>query len=151
MSLTRTLTGMPESLVSLAETVLTCLESRWLLVVKGAKEYFFMSTLLALAKVTLWPGQANLYKQEVVNRVIFFAQTLFTRHANCAHLGEWGMGNFKTNQVPSVTASTTMGTPMAPDLSLWQPPGGFGVPQGELDPFLDAFDWADLTGITFEG
>jgi hypothetical protein len=90
---------MPESLVSLAETVLTCLESRWLLVVKGAKEYFFMSTLLALAKVTLWPGQANLYKQEVVNRVIFFAQTLFTRHANCAHLGEWGMGNFKTNQV----------------------------------------------------
>ncbi|KAL5359767.1 hypothetical protein BJX96DRAFT_174658 [Aspergillus floccosus] len=151
MSLTRTLVGMPESLVSLAETILTCLESRWLLVVKGAKEYFFMSTLLALAKVTLWPGQANLYKQEVVNRVICFAQALFTRHANCAHLGEWGMGNFKTNQVPSMNASTTMGPPMVPDLNLWQPPGGFGVPARELDPFLDAFDWADLTGITFEG
>ncbi|KAL4897771.1 hypothetical protein BDV59DRAFT_190611 [Aspergillus ambiguus] len=149
-SLTRTLMGMPESLVALAETILTCLETRWLLVVKGAKEYFFMSTLLALAKVTLWPGQANMYKQEVVNRVIFFAQTLFTRHANCSHLGEWGMGNFKTNQVPSVNPSTNMPPSMVPDLGMWQPAGGFGVPQGELDPFLDAFDWADLTGITFE-
>lgn len=98
-SITRTLSGMAESLISLAETILTCLETRWLLVVKGAKEYFFMSTLLALAKVTLWPGQANEYKQEVVNRVIFFAQTLFSRHATCAHLGDWGLGNFKINQV----------------------------------------------------
>jgi hypothetical protein len=26
---------------------------------------------------------------------------------------------------------------------------GFGiVPYGEIDPFLEVFDWADLTGIT---
>ena len=81
------------------EVVLTCLESRLLLVVKGAKEYFFMSTIVALVKVGLWPSQAQLYKQEVVERVILFSQTLFTRHANCTHLGDWGMGNFKTNQV----------------------------------------------------
>lgn len=58
-----------------------------------------MSTIVALVKVGLWPSQAQIYKQEVVERVILFAQTLFTRHANCAHLGEWGLGNFKTNQV----------------------------------------------------
>ncbi|PYH40276.1 putative C6 transcription factor [Aspergillus saccharolyticus JOP 1030-1] len=98
-SLTRTLPGLPEFLISLVETTLTCLESRLLLVVKGAKEYFFMSTILALVKASLWPSQSHIYKQEVVERVILFAQTLFTRHANCAHLGDWGMGSFKTNQV----------------------------------------------------
>jgi len=76
-----------------------CLEARWLLVVKGAKEYFFMSTILALVKTKLWPSQGNMYKQEVIDRVITFAQTLFTRHANCAHLGPLGMGCFQTNQV----------------------------------------------------
>ncbi|THC90873.1 hypothetical protein EYZ11_009671 [Aspergillus tanneri] len=108
---------MPESLISLVETILICLETRLLLVVKGAKEYFFMSTILALAKVTLWPEQANVYKQEVVERVIFFAQTLFSRHANCAHLGDYEFVMLQSE---------------------------------EGDPFLDAFDWTDLTGITFE-
>ncbi|KAF9892968.1 hypothetical protein FE257_000560 [Aspergillus nanangensis] len=150
--LTRTLVGLSESLVSLAEAILTCLETRFLLVVKGAKEYFFMSTLLALAKVTLWPEQASVYKQEVVNRVLCFAQTLFSRHANCTHLGNWGMGNFKMNPIAaSVDAGPGMATtPLVPDLTLLPTPG-FGMPPtGELDPFLDAFDWADLTGITFE-
>ncbi|KAL5337354.1 hypothetical protein BJX70DRAFT_249488 [Aspergillus crustosus] len=102
LSLIHTLPGLPESLISLVEVALASLESRLLLVVKGAKEYFFMSTILALVKTKLWPTQAAIYKQEVVERVILFAQTLFTRHANCAHLGELGMGNFKTNQVSSL-------------------------------------------------
>lgn len=75
------------------------MEIHLLSVIKGAKDYFFMSTILALVKAKLWPVQAAVYKQEVVQRVILFAQTLFTRHANCAHLGELGMGSFKTNQV----------------------------------------------------
>lgn len=75
------------------------MEIHLLSVIKGAKDYFFMSTILALAKAKIWPVQAAVYKQEVVQRVILFAQTLFTRHANCAHLGELGMGSFKTNQV----------------------------------------------------
>lgn len=58
-----------------------------------------MSTLLALVKAKLWPAQANVYKQEVVDRVIYFAQTLFSRHANCAHLGDRGLGCFGTDQV----------------------------------------------------
>lgn len=76
-----------------------CLEARLLLVVKGAKEYFFMSTILALVKAKLWPAQGNMYKQEVIDRVIMFAQTLLTRHANCAHLGPLGMGCFQANHV----------------------------------------------------
>ncbi|RAL12343.1 putative C6 transcription factor [Aspergillus homomorphus CBS 101889] len=145
--LTRTLPGLPESLISLVETTLTCLESRLLLVVKGAKEYFFMSTILALVKATLWPSQSHIYKQEVVERVILFAQTLFTRHANCAHLGDWGMGSFKTNQVPSLNAGPGLAPPFVPDVAVGQP-GTFGMVPA-VDPFLDSFDWADLTGITF--
>lgn len=136
---------MPESLISLVETILICLETRLLLVVKGAKEYFFMSTIVALVKATLWPGQANMYKQEVVERVIFFAQTLFTRHANCAHLGDWGMGSFKTNQVslvlflasakeakrpfkvPSLNANPGMGPSFVPDFNMFQPTAEFSM------------------------
>lgn len=103
-SLVHTLPGLPESLISLIEVALGCMENRLLLVVKGAKEYFFMSTILALVKTKIWPVQAAVYKQEVVERVILFAQTLFSRHANCAHLGELGMGNFKTNQVRTLSS-----------------------------------------------
>lgn len=99
VSLINTLPGMPESLISLVEVARACMEIHLLSVIKGAKDYFFMSTILALVKAKLWPVQAAVYKQEVVQRVILFAQTLFTRHANCAHLGELGMGSFKTNQV----------------------------------------------------
>ncbi|KAE8371229.1 hypothetical protein BDV26DRAFT_276517 [Aspergillus bertholletiae] len=153
-SLPQTLPGLPESLITLVEMTLTCLETQLLLVVKGAKEYFFMSTILALVKARLWPVQATAYKQEVVDRVIFFAQTLFTRHANCDHLGELGMGGFKTSQVPVLNSSSGMAPPAPPfvaNMTMLQPTN-FGITQsGELDPFLDAFDWGDLTGITFEG
>lgn len=93
-----TLPGFPESLVSLAETILACLESRFFLAVKGGKDYFFMSTVIALVKAKLWPAQAHAYKQEAVDRILFFAQTLFSKHAHCNHLGDLGMGSF-ANQV----------------------------------------------------
>lgn len=96
-----TLPGLPDSLMSLVEAALISLEGRLLLVVKGAKDYFFLSTIAALVKVRLWPTQAIMYKQQVVERVLSFAQTLFSRHANCQHLGGPGMGCFKNNQVCS--------------------------------------------------
>ena len=85
--------------MSLVETALIALEGRFLLVVKGAKDYFFLSTIGALVKAKLWPAQAIMYKQQVVDRVLSFAQTLFSRHATCEHLGAPGMGNFKDKQV----------------------------------------------------
>ncbi|EAW09502.1 putative C6 transcription factor [Aspergillus clavatus NRRL 1] len=141
MILTRTLPGLSESLISLLDMILAAVETRLLLVIKGAKEYFFMSTLLALVRAKLWPAQANVYKQEVVDRVIYFAQTLFTRHANCSHLGAQGLGCFKTDQVPSLD--------MADFSGLLQPESFEITPPGDIDPFLEVFDWADLTGITF--
>jgi hypothetical protein len=107
--------------------VLASVETRLLLVVKGAKEYFFMSTLLALVKAKLWPAQANVYKQEVVDRVIYFAQTLFSRHANCAHLGDRGQGCFGTDQVPSLTSGPGMAPPFAADPNGALQSPGFGI------------------------
>lgn len=93
-ALSCTLAGFPESLMSLVEAVLVCLEARLYLMVKGAKEYFFMSALIGLVKTKLSPAQANAHKQEVVDRILSFAQTLFHTHAICNHLGDRGMGSF---------------------------------------------------------
>lgn len=93
------LPGLSESLLALVETTLAALEGRFLLVIKGAKDYFFLSTIVALVKAKLWAAQATMYKQQVVERVLSFAQTLFSRHATCEHLGPLGMGCFQDNQV----------------------------------------------------
>lgn len=138
---------------------------------KGAKDYYFLSTIVALVKSRLWPTQATMYKQQVVERVLSFAQILFTRHMNCDHLGDKGMGNFKNNQVAAFMAAPTMTPVMQPefDPNGMHPPPQPGVmvsstscfilvffvltmtsqPPGEFDPFLEIFDWEDLTSMTF--
>ena len=95
-ALTCTLMGFPESLLSLVEAILACLEARLFLLVKGAKEYFFLSALIALVKTKLSPAQTSAHKQEVVDRILSFAQTLFMKHSSCNHLGDLGMGAFAT-------------------------------------------------------
>ncbi|KAJ0426287.1 putative C6 transcription factor [Aspergillus carlsbadensis] len=150
VTLLHTLPGLPESLVSLVEVALTCLEARLLQVIKGAKEYFFMSTILALVKARLWPTQATAYKQEVVERVILFAQTLFSQHANCSHLGELGMGNFKSNQILGLNSLQPVPPQFVPELNAPLPDDLGLMASGDLDPFLEAFDWDELAGFTFE-
>lgn len=102
MFLLHTLPGFADSLLSLVETALVSLEGRYLLVIKGAKDYFFLSTIVALVRAKLFPVQSLIYKQQVVERVLSFAQTLFSRHSTCSHLGVQGMGSFKDNQVISL-------------------------------------------------
>ncbi|KAJ5594202.1 uncharacterized protein N7459_000410 [Penicillium hispanicum] len=149
MFLIHSLPGLPDSLISLVETALISLEGRLLRVVKGAKDYFFLSTIGALVKAKLWPTQAIMYKQQVVERVLSFAQTLFSRHATCEHLGVPGMGCFQNNQVAAFIATPGMAPVLPSDFDGILPPPDFGVtPPGEFDPFLDVFDWEDLTGIT---
>lgn len=97
--LTRTLPGFAESLLSLVDAVLLSLEGRLLLVSKGAKEYFYTSTILAMAKTKLWPDQAAIYRQQVVDRLLALAQALFQRHACCSHLGDSVVGVLGTNRV----------------------------------------------------
>ncbi|KAJ6031078.1 hypothetical protein N7540_001810 [Penicillium herquei] len=142
------LPGIPDSLMSLVETALLALEVRFLLIVKGAKDYFFLSTISALVKAKLWPAQSIMYKQQVVERVLSFAQTLFTRHATCEHLGNPGMGNFKDNQVSAFLSTPGMAPVIPPEFDGMIPPPDLGVtPPGDFDPFLDVFDWEDLTAM----
>ncbi|KAJ5233609.1 uncharacterized protein N7469_005375 [Penicillium citrinum] len=142
------LPGLPDSLISLVETALIALEHRFHLVVKGAKDYFFLSTIVALVKSKIWPAQSIMYKQQVVERVLSFTQSLFSRHATCEHLGAPGMGSFKDNQVATFVATPGMTTMLPTDFDGILPPPNLGVtPPGEFDPFLDVFDWEDLTGI----
>jgi hypothetical protein len=92
---------------------------------KGAKDYYFLSTIVALVKSRLWPAQAAMYKQQVVERVLSFAQILFSRHMHCDHLGDKGMGNFKNNQVAAFMAAPTMAPVMQPEFD----PNGMHPPQ----------------------
>ncbi|CAG7925158.1 unnamed protein product [Penicillium olsonii] len=151
VSTVHNLPGLPESLISLVETALISLEERSLLVTKGAKDYFFLSTIVALVKARIWPAQAIVYKQQVVERILSFAQALFSRHTGCEHLGPPGMGNFKNNQVAAFTATPAM-VPIISnefDPNGMLPPPHLGVtPPGDFDPFLEIFDWEDLTGMT---
>ncbi|KAJ5692465.1 hypothetical protein N7462_001888 [Penicillium macrosclerotiorum] len=148
LSLLHTLPGLHDSLLSLVETGLISLEGRFLLVVKGAKDYFFLSTIVALVKAKIWPSQAVVYKQQVVERILSFAQTMFSRHAVCEHLGTPGMGSFKNNQVSAFIAAPGMAPVLPSDFEGILPPPNLEItPPGEFDPFLDVFDWEDLTGI----
>lgn len=113
--------------MSLVESVLGALEVRFLLIVKGAKDYFFLSTISALVKARLWPTQAIIYKQQVVERVLSFAQTLFTRHATCEHLGNPGMGSFKDNQVAAFLSTSSMAPVIPPEFDGMVPPTNLGV------------------------
>ncbi|KAG0154163.1 hypothetical protein PDIDSM_1543 [Penicillium digitatum] len=144
--------GIPESLLSLVETVLVAFEERSLLITKGAKDYSFLSTIVALVKSRLWPAQATMYKQQVVKRVLSFAQILFDRHMNCDHLGDQGMGSFKNNQLAAFMAAPTMVPVMQPEFDpngIQPPPQPGVISPGEFDPFLEIFDWEDLTSMTF--
>ncbi|CAG8909981.1 unnamed protein product [Penicillium egyptiacum] len=144
--------GVPESLISLVERALIALEERSLLMTKGAKDYYFLSTIVALVKARLWPAQASMYKQQVVERVLSFAQILFSRHMNCDHLGDKGMGNFKNNQLAAFMSAPTMAPVMQPEFDhngMRPPPQPGAISPGEFDPFLEIFDWEDLTSMTF--
>ncbi|KAJ5510475.1 hypothetical protein N7453_002578 [Penicillium expansum] len=144
--------GIPESLLSLVETTLIAFEERSLLMTKGAKDYSFLSTIVALVKSRIWPAQATIYKQQAVERVLSFAQILFSRHMNCDHLGDKGMGNFKNNQLAAFMAAPTMVPVMQPEFDpngMHPPPQPHAIPPAEFDPFLEIFDWEDLTSMTF--
>lgn len=138
---------------------------------KGAKDYSFLSTIVALVKSRIWPAQATMYKQQAVERVLSFAQILFSRHMNCDHLGDKGMGNFKNNQLAAFMAAPTMVPVMQPEFDpngMHPPPQPHAIvsctlflvlasfvltmsfqPPAEFDPFLEIFDWEDLTSMTF--
>ena len=96
--LPRLLPEFSETLLSLVDTVLLSLETRLLLVAKGAKEYFYLSAVLATVKTKLWPEQATVARQQVVDRLLELAQSLFNRHACCSRLGNLAVGGL-VNQV----------------------------------------------------
>ncbi|KAJ5566001.1 hypothetical protein N7535_007639 [Penicillium sp. DV-2018c] len=146
------LPGIPDSLLSLIEAALVTLEERSLMLTKGASDYYFLSTLVALVKAQLWPDQAMMYRQQVVERILSFTQVLFSRHANCDHLDERGLGDFKVDQLAKNKVVPAMIIqPIEFDRNQMPPPHqpGGATQIHELDSFLETFDWEDLTAATF--
>jgi hypothetical protein len=70
-----------ESLLALVEKTLECMESKILLIAKGAKQFFFLHMIMALVKGKLWPDQAAALKKSVVDRIGVIAYSLLA-HQN---------------------------------------------------------------------
>jgi hypothetical protein len=58
------------------------MESKLLLVVKGAKQFFFLNMVLALVKAELYPDQAELMKQTIIDRIGHVAYSLLMRNVD---------------------------------------------------------------------
>lgn len=83
-----------------------------------------------------------MYRQQVVERILSFAQTLFSRHATCEHLGDPGLGNFKDNQVATFVSTPGMPTVMPTDFDGILPSSNMAVPVSShcfLDPTSTRF------------
>jgi metal-dependent hydrolase (beta-lactamase superfamily II) len=85
-----------------------------------------MSALIALVKTKLSPSQSPIHKQEVVDRILAFAQSLFMKHAHCDHLGDLGMGVFAAqvgatvNLHPRVFELTQLRPRVFPPVPRWR-------------------------------
>jgi hypothetical protein len=59
-----------ESLLDLVEKTISCMEARLLLVIKGAKQFFFLYMIFALVKAELYPDQAEEIKSLILDRIL---------------------------------------------------------------------------------
>ncbi|KAL1968192.1 hypothetical protein VTN77DRAFT_2027 [Rasamsonia byssochlamydoides] len=131
-----------ESLLSLVEKTLSCMENK-LLIVKGAKQFFFLHMILALVKAKLWPDQAALLKKSVIDRIGVIAYNLLVHHQeNSANDAEGQAPGQAPGSVPTPRDSTSAfdGTSL-PDLAI--------TPPENLNALLEAFDWEDFSTFPF--
>lgn len=64
------LPAFTESLLDLVEKTISCMEARLLLVIKGAKQFFFLYMIFALVKAELHPDQADEIKRHILDRIL---------------------------------------------------------------------------------
>ena len=72
--------SITDALLELIEKTMTWMERRLLIVTKGAKQHFFTSIILALVKARLWPDQAELLKQKLIEHISILAAAMLKRH-----------------------------------------------------------------------
>jgi hypothetical protein len=73
-----------DSLLSLVEITLSCMETKAIVCVKGAKQCLFLNFILALVKSKIWPVKVAIYKRETIERIAKLAYTLLKK----AQLGD---------------------------------------------------------------
>ncbi|KAL1981751.1 hypothetical protein VTN96DRAFT_2178 [Rasamsonia emersonii] len=142
--LRQVLPGITESLLDLVEKTLACMETKLLLIVKGAKQFFFLHMILALVKAKLWPDQAESLKKGAIDRIGVIAYSLLAHHSDGSANDAEGVPSLASGSVPtphdSTSASAFDGTSL-PDLAI--------TPPEDFNTLLEAFDWEDFSTFPF--
>lgn len=100
-----------ESLLDLVEKTLACMENKLLLIVKGAKQFFFLHMILALVKAKLWPDQAEALKKGAIDRIGVIAYSLLAHHSDGAANDAEGVSSSLVININQVTALTNVAGP----------------------------------------
>jgi hypothetical protein len=71
--------GITDSLLDLIDRTMSCLENRQVMIVKGLKQFFFLSMVLTAVKAQLFPHQAEMQKQLAIERMTVLGQAMIMR------------------------------------------------------------------------
>lgn len=77
--LRQTIPGITDSLLDLIDRILSCIENRQPMIVKGLKQFFILSMVLTAVKGHLFPHQAEIHKQLTIERMTALAQSMILR------------------------------------------------------------------------
>ncbi|EED15333.1 C6 transcription factor, putative [Talaromyces stipitatus ATCC 10500] len=148
--LRQVLPAFTESLLDLVEKTISCMEARLLLVIKGAKQFFFLYMIFALVKAELYPDQAEEIKRLIVDRILTVTYRILRGSDGTVSLD--GIDLPSISQVPSLASGNEHNTPLE---SL---PGSFDsnnlsdlmlTPPDDFNSLLQVFDWEDFSTFPF--
>ncbi|QGA19506.1 hypothetical protein EYB26_007195 [Talaromyces marneffei] len=149
--LRQVLPAFTESLLDLVEKTISCMEARLLLVIKGAKQFFFLYMIFALVKAELYPDQAEEIKRLILDRILSVTYRTL-RGSDGLNIPEGIDLQPSISQVPSLTSSNEHNTPLE------SIPGSFDsnnlsdlmiTPPDDINSLLQVFDWEDFSTFPF--
>ncbi|CRG88160.1 hypothetical protein PISL3812_05187 [Talaromyces islandicus] len=141
--------GITDSLLDLIDRMMTCLENRQQMIVKGLKQFFILSMVLAAVKAQLFPHQAEMHKQLAIERMTVLGQTMI-KHDTEGNTD--GVELPSASQVPSL-ASASGHTPLDSIPGSLEGSSNIGdlmlTPPDDFNALLQMFDWEDFSNMPY--
>ncbi|OKL61845.1 hypothetical protein UA08_02858 [Talaromyces atroroseus] len=137
-----------DSLLDLVERTITALESRLLLVIKSAKQFFFLYMIFALVKSELYPDQAEEVRSVILDRICTTTYRILRGVDGTSNAD--GVDLSFLAQAPSVPSSHENNTPLE------SVPGSFEsnnlsdlllTPPDDFNSLLQVLDWEDFSAF----
>ncbi|RAO66923.1 uncharacterized protein BHQ10_002935 [Talaromyces amestolkiae] len=149
--LRQVLPAFTESLLDLVEKTISCMEARLLLIIKGAKQFFFLYMIFALVKAELYPDQSEEIKKLILDRILSVTYRIL-RGSDGLNILEGIDLQPSISQVPSLVPGNEQNTPLE------SIPGSFDsnnlsdlmlTPPDDFNSLLQVFDWEEFSTFPF--